>query len=310
MIIGVDNGNAQTKTANTVFPSGTVAHDAYPEFANEVIHFNGKYYTISSKRSDVKKDKTASIECFILTLFGIAKELEFRGVKNTIGVDVELGVGLPWQNALNKKNLDKFKNYFYSFGNNIKFEYNKKPYEINLNEVVVGAQGLAVTLNMTGIFQEYSRIFIVDIGGWTVDCILVTKKGASTEYSISKPYGVIKFMNAVKSRVLETYGQVVEDVHIMDVLYDRPNVLSEDIKNVIKEEAARYPLILVNSFLEDNIDLSTNPVVLMGGGAQLLKKFISEDKNITKPFFVDDISANAKGYEKMVEVVLAKKASK
>ena len=301
MIIGVDNGNAQTKTAHLAFPSGATAHDTYPEFSNEVIEFQNKFYTLNSRRSTVQQDKTKTIECFILTLFAIAKEIEYRGQYQEY-IPVNLGVGLPWQTAKNPKNLEKFKNYFMGFGPEVSFKYNKKPYNICIESVDVSAQGYAVTFNITGVFKEYNRIFIIDIGGWTVDCLLVTPKGVTMEYSISKPYGVIQFFNRVKNRVLEDFGQVVEDVHIMDVLYNRPNVLSADVRNIIFEEANHYPSSLVNSFKEDNIDLSTNPVVFMGGGSILLKDHLSNSKDIAKAFFVDDVCANAKGYETVVKL--------
>ena len=310
IIIGVDNGNSQTKTANVVFPSGTVLHDTYPEFSNEVISYDGKFYTISSKRSRVYKDKTTSRETFILTLFGIAKELEYRGIVSDDVIEIALGVGLPWQNSLNKKNLEKFRNYFLSFGDIIEFSYNKRPIKIRFTDVVVGAQGLAVTLDMTKIFNEYSRVFILDIGGYTLDCILVTKAGVSTEYTISKPMGVIYFMNKVKYRVLETYDQVIEDVHIMDVLYDRPNVLDEGVVEIIREEAQKYPLELVNSFYEDGIDLQTNPVVFVGGGSIMLRDYLSSSEYIKMPFFNDNVRCNALGYETMVKATLERKAKK
>ena len=304
MIIGVDNGNAQTKTTHVVFPSGAISHDSYPEFSNEVLKFNNKYYTLSSKRSDVKQDKTITIECFILTLFAIAKEIEYRK-EYAPHISIDLGVGLPWQIVQNQDNIEKFKEYFYKWGKDIHFEYNKKEFNITLNSVTVGAQGYAIILDRTNIFKEYNRIFIIDIGGWTIDCLLVTPKGASMEYSLSKPLGVITFMNKVKSRVYQNTSKVIEDVHIMDVIFDRPTVLTDDVKEIIREEAKHYPVTLVNSFKEDNIDLSTNPVVFMGGGSLLLKEYLKNNKAIARAYFVDDISANAAGYETMVKYRLS-----
>ena len=309
MIIGVDNGNAQTKTAHVVFPSGAMSHDSYPEFSNEVLKFRDKYYTLNSKRSDVKRDKTQTIECFILTLFAIAKEIEYRNQYQEY-IPVDLAVGVPWQTAKNTANLRKFHDYFLKFGQDIYFEYNKKPYNISIQQVFVSAQGFAITFNITGVFKQYNRVFIIDIGGWTVDCLLVTPNGVTMEYSISKPYGVIQFFNKVKNRILEDFDQVIEDVHIIDTLYNRPTVLSPDVRNIILEEAEHYPLTLVNSFKEDNIDLSTNPAVFMGGGSILLKNQLSNSPNIAKAFFIDDVCANAQGYERMVAEAKKKAAVK
>ena len=40
-----------------------------------------------------------------------------------------------------------------------------------------------------------------------------------------------------------------------------------------------------------------------GGGALLLEKYIKESGMIGESIFIDDLSANAKGYEKMAKVI-------
>ena len=45
MIIGVDNGNANTKTVHTVFTSGITEHDVKPPIGDELIKYKDKYYS-------------------------------------------------------------------------------------------------------------------------------------------------------------------------------------------------------------------------------------------------------------------------
>ena len=66
IVIGVDNGNANTKTVHTVFKSGLTEHDIKPPVADEWIKYNNKYYTLSSKRLVYMRDKTKDENCFSL----------------------------------------------------------------------------------------------------------------------------------------------------------------------------------------------------------------------------------------------------
>lgn len=44
-------------------------------------------------------------------------------------------------------------------------------------------------------------------------------------------------------------------------------------------------------------DFRTAPTIFMGGGVKLLKPFIQESNMFGKTYFIEDIKANAAGYE-------------
>lgn len=54
---------------------------------------------------------------------------------------------------------------------------------------------------------------------------------------------------------------------------------------------------LFNSLREKKVDLKSGVVVFVGGGGIRLKKVIESSGKIGKALFVEDINANAKGYE-------------
>ena len=66
--IPLDHGNRNMKTAEEVFTSGFV----------EYLEYNGKFYSLTGERIPYMRDKTLDDRFFILTLFGIGKELERR----------------------------------------------------------------------------------------------------------------------------------------------------------------------------------------------------------------------------------------
>ena len=75
--IPLDHGNRNMKTAEEVFTSGLVESDLKPVLG-EYLQYNGKYYSLTGERIPYMRDKTLDDRFFILTLFGIGKELERR----------------------------------------------------------------------------------------------------------------------------------------------------------------------------------------------------------------------------------------
>ena len=84
MIISVDHGNKSIKTPHAIFTSGLVMSDGLQGFKTDYIGWNGKYYSLTERRISYLRDKTEDDRFFILTLFAIAKELEYRDVSETL----------------------------------------------------------------------------------------------------------------------------------------------------------------------------------------------------------------------------------
>lgn len=95
IVIPMDHGNRNMKTKEEVFTSGLEESDMKP-ILGDYLMYDGKYYSLTGKRIPFMKDKTQDERFFILTLFGIGKELEKRhGQQKDIIYQVELPVGLP-----------------------------------------------------------------------------------------------------------------------------------------------------------------------------------------------------------------------
>lgn len=297
IVIGIDNGNANTKTVHSVFTSGLTTHDVKPPVADEWIFYNNKYYTLSSKRLVYARDKTKNEDCFILTLFGIAKEIVACGSYSNI-LDICLAVDLPPEHYSLQR--DKFAQYFKSFGDTITFTYGIKdkemPFTINIfDDVYVFPQGFAAVATKTSNLKEYSRVYIIDIGGYTTDILLINNGKLDLQYCRSLENGIITMNNLIQGRISTSYDQKIDEQHIYDVLSGKKTVLSQEIQNQIREESSRHALELLNQCRELGIDLKSNPAFFVGGGSLLLKPFIESSGMVSLTEFFDDICANAYG---------------
>ena len=54
---------------------------------------------------------------------------------------------------------------------------------------------------------------------------------------------------------------------------------------------------LLSALRERQLELKSGPVIFVGGGSILLRKQIRQSGKVADPLFVEDIRANAKGYE-------------
>ena len=110
MQISVDQGNKQMKTPNHIFPSGLYESSRRPAFGDEILYYRGKYYALSENRIPYMRDKTSTEQFFVLTLYGIAKEINTAKCYEDDLIEVKLNVGLPpsHYSAL----YEKYESYF------------------------------------------------------------------------------------------------------------------------------------------------------------------------------------------------------
>lgn len=58
IIIGIDHGYGNMKTANCCFPTGLIAYNCEPLFTKELLAYNGKYYLIGEEHKEYISDKS------------------------------------------------------------------------------------------------------------------------------------------------------------------------------------------------------------------------------------------------------------
>ena len=135
IIFGIDHGNGNMKGENVCFPCGLVRYVSEPgRFMNEdILEYQGTYYTLSDTKMPFKADKTVDDDYFILTLYALAMEARNKGITLT-GKDVVLGVGLP--PADYGQQATSFKKYFLDHAKHgISFKMNGKSVNFYLKDV-------------------------------------------------------------------------------------------------------------------------------------------------------------------------------
>ena len=92
VIIGIDHGYGNIKTAHTCFKTGVTAYDKEPTFKSNLLIYEGRFYLIGEDHKEFLADKMMDEDYYILTLAAIGRELNIRQLSSA---RVHLAVGLP-----------------------------------------------------------------------------------------------------------------------------------------------------------------------------------------------------------------------
>ena len=296
MIISVDHGNKSIKTPHAIFTSGLVMSDGLQGFTTDYIGWNGKYYSLTERRISYLRDKTEDDRFFILTLFAIAKELEYRDVSETLDpIEITLLVGLP--PAHYEQLHSRFEQYFLRRREAIDFEYNGKYYSVRINKVLSYPQAFAAAVTQYSTLKVHSVAYIIDIGGFTIDVLKLRFGRPDLEVVESFEKGVITLYNSIASKCNSQYARILEECEIDEVIRNQPTVLPGEVQQLIRSMTADFLAEFYNFLRERGIDVSTSKCVFAGGGSFLLRGMIERGNKVAFPIFIEDIHANAIGYE-------------
>jgi plasmid segregation protein ParM len=336
--IGLDVGNHDTKTPNSVTNSGFSKFPKIPFAADEALFYNGSWYVPDVERFPYRRDKTTDDKCFILSLFGIAKEIVTKA-SNTCATEEEikervesigyinLGVGLPPAHmiTLKEKTIEYYTTYF---GNGIEFTYVAKDIEgvvpgrydfnLKLNCVEVFPQDLSAamvapdilkrTKDDTFITKKYklSGYYAIDIGGYTVDVVPIINGKPRVADCISLEYGVLRLYGEVVKIINQEYGISLSNEIIEHVLKNEATALNQKVIDRIYDVTTEWVTRIINEIRKMGLEFNATPVLFLGGGSKLLKKYINTNAIIKdcEHSFVTDPKANAIGYKKYLATVL------
>lgn len=301
-IIAVDHGNAQVKTCHRVFTSGLKVHQKLPS-NGEYVKWNGKYYTLTNDRIPYQEDKTQSVEFFVLTLFAIGKELVYsRDYEKDM--DIALSVGLPPEHMFDQDKMKAWGLYFTKEGRKVDFEYNGKTYTVNIRKVNVAPQGYSIVFLNRKMFEDLSKAYIVDIGGYTIDVLTLHNAKMDNSLIRSLDMGIITYYNKAINQVKTDTGIRIDEDIINDFLKTGKSPRA-DVTESLTIAFDEYCRSVVNKLSELGIDLRIHNVTFVGGGSTFLKNNLQKASEDSKSIhFISDIKANALGYHAIMAAKL------
>lgn len=300
MLIAIDHGNKSVKLPRgDPFISGLVESEVAP-FGKDVLKYRGRYYQLSDHRIPYRRDKTEDERFFVLTLFAIAREINAARQYTAGTIQVQLAVGLP--PAHFGAQHQAFTSYFLGRGP-VSFAYNQKPYTILISDVACFPQSYAAAVTLLPTLQNEPRALVLDIGGFTADYLQLRHGEGNLAVCDSLENGVIPLYNKIISRVNGEKNILLDEDEIDAILLKQKAPPAPDVARIVEHQAQDFVNDLFSTLRERGLELKTGKVVFVGGGSILLRRQILASEKIGSALFVEDVRANAKGYELLYQVL-------
>ena len=141
------------------------------------------------------------------------------------------------------------------------------------------------------------KALVVDIGGFTADYVCLRNGVPDMAACDSMESGVILLYNRIRARANAELDILLEENEIDRILRGEDKDAAPEVAALVAQEAQEFISDLLSGLRERMIELKSGKVVFLGGGATLLHRQIEASGKVGQATFVEDISANAKGYE-------------
>lgn len=291
IIIGVDHGYGNMKTAHRVFRTGVECMEEEPIVSKNFVKYKDKFYVIGESHLVYQGNKTDSEVFYILTFAALAEELKFRGLHEA---NVILAVGLPL--AWMKSQGVDFKRYLMK-EQELHFEFRKERYYVHLCGVEIFPQGFAAVVNL-GAMQGMNML--ADIGNGTMNVMQIVDNKPLEKSLVTEKFGVGICMKEIQKELSKENGEDISEMLIEPLLRNGLQERTDSTAKKVEHIATRYTENIRRRLVDYGYKEGLVHLYVIGGGGCLIRIYsdLAEKTGVT---FITDICANAKGYETLAE---------
>lgn len=262
VVIGVDQGYGNIKTANECFRAGVTIYDSEPYFKGDMVFYAGKYYVIGETHKTFVLNKDEDEDYYILTLAAIGKEMAREGMRYAL---IHLAVGVPLNWIAEQR--DRFRDYLLA-NRSVVFWLNDEKYDIDIEAVEIYPQGFAHVAPY--MVELEGTTMTCDIGNGTINVMKLTNGAASQKDCFTKKFGVNQCMIRIQQKLLQEYGTPVDERIIEQVLQTGTADLGKKALEIIRTEAARYASEVMDLLREYEYNPELMRLHIVGGGGSVL----------------------------------------
>lgn len=293
--IALDHGWSSIKGEHIFMENLVTQVDYTPLTNNGLLEYRGRKYIIGQGRLGKQATKTENDNYFLLTLAGIAKELNYHKREKTTHVELYAGVPLTMFGAERKA----FREYLWH-KEQLSFNFEGVHYCFYLDKVKIYAQCYAAIANRIG---DMNRLRCVDLGSWTMDVLSVKDKVPIDKDAYTYEVGLITAFERIKKDGLPKVHCEIPEEDITD--YIKGISVNDEFIPIIEKGLQEYADNVEAKLREIKVDLKHENIIYVGGGASVMKKFgRTKGRNIQ---YVTDVKANAIGVKSRVKCEFIKK---
>ena len=287
VVIGIDHGYGNIKTANTITPTGVTAYDTKPAFEGNILFYDNTYYKIGDVHKTYIPDKSEDIDNYICTLYGIARELSREDITEA---DVHISAGLPL--AWVREQRESFRKYLLKHEYAV-FDFKDKHYKVHIVGCSVYPQGYTAVIDRLHDMNGVN--LIADIGNGTMNVMYLNNKRANESRCWTEKLGVSKCVDMVKNAVMDKYHVVLDDAIIEEVIRRGTADIAPHILETVTRTMADYCKLIFDTLRKYDYGPDLMKLYIVGGGSVLIKNFGNYKSD--RVILITDVCATVKGYE-------------
>ncbi len=294
VIIGIDHGYGNIKTAHTCFKTGVTAYNKEPTFKSDLLIYGGRYYIIGDEHKEFAAEKMNDPDYYTLTLAAIGIELHLRGLTSA---RVHLAAGLPLTWVSEQK--EAFKAYLLQ-NKEADFTFRGEDYHVEFVGADIFPQGFSAVADRLREFKGVNML--CDIGNGTMNIMFINNGKPVASKCFTEKFGTHQCMIAVRENLMQKCGVAVEDTVIEEVLRYGEADIGKPYLDTIRETAKGYVAGIMRRLREHEYNPELMKLYVVGGGSCLIRNFAELDP--ARVTINGDICATAKGYELLAQRTL------
>ncbi len=159
--------------------------------------------------------------------------------------------------------------------------------------VEVFPQGFAVVCN-AGLMKGFNMI--ADIGNGTMNVMQIIDGRPLEKSLVTDKFGVSICIKEIQNELSKSAGENIPEIMIEPILINGLQGRNDVTAKTVERIATRYTEDILKRFVDYGYKKNLIYLYVIGGGGCLLRYYsdIASKGNVT---FIEDICANAKGYE-------------
>ena len=171
---------------------------------------------------------------------------------------------------------------------------------MTIEDVKLFPQGYSAIAIHPELIQNEPSVLLMDIGGWTVDLMRLDNGVPNAATCRSLELGMIRCMDETKEQIRRDTGLSVTDAQVERVLAGKNCSMDDKARAIIQRQGRLYTERLLSAAMEAGFDLKAMPVVMLGGGAAVVKGNVRPQDGLCRVFALLNDRVNAEGYERIL----------
>ena len=297
IIIGTDLGYGNAKSSGSITRSSVDVYENKPIFTDNVLIYNGKYYSFGERHKPFIEDKSTDDDFYMLNMIAMAKELYLSRIYNA-NVHIATGLPLTWVRG----QRENFRKYLLR-NRELTFRYENKEFYIRLVGCSIYPQGYPAIIDQAGKLTGVNML--ADIGNGTLNIMYIKDRQPVESLCWTEKLGVNQCVIRINKAVMDRFYRVLPDGIAEDFLRNGRASINKAYCDIFRKEAEKYVSDIFSVLAGHEYDPNTMRLFIVGGGGCIVEKFGTYDKrNVT---IINNINAAAQGFEYLAEKQLNSK---